>query len=465
MTASNRQGSVIAVALILATVSLLGITYLLNALLQTHETTIRYGVSQSAFHLAEGGVELAMNALVAGEMSGGAWTSTAQNTWVYDYQNGTLGQYKTTSKIEVEGVGGDKYRITSLATVHVAGEPVSRAVVLEVEQERTDAQVEENTGSGVFGYGMVARDSIRLNHNNPGMKVASYNSDVNYGVPVFGVNTGRLVTIATPSMNNGAININNATIHGSIRTGGGSVNYSNQHQHNPSQNATVIGEDSAQSYGVDLNYISTDFDGEIPNPELPSSDGYSKVTYDQNYWQNNREITIGSAVQPTWVDTERINTNQNAKMTIIGDVIIDAQRNLNLGGEIDIQPGASLTIMAGENIHINADYIDQQYPSQFQVIAKSNRDVVLNNFDVFSGIINAPNSTVRLAGVGGTPKAQFRGAVVARQIESTNGVEFYYDVKLGDGGTGDADNNAGGGDAVGSLKVLSWSEVAPSEVQ
>ena len=462
MKTSNRQGSVIAIALILGTVSLIGITYLLNSLLQAHETTIRYGVSQSAFRLAEGGVELAMSAIVGNDLSTSAWQKTNSDTWTYATESGTLGQYNTNNTIQVKDLGSDIYSITSMSTVYIGGEEVTRALKILVEQERSSVQVQENTGSGVFGYGMVAKNAIKLNHNNPGMKVASYNSDVNFGVPIFGENTSRLVTIATPASYNGAVSINNSMIHGSIRTGGGSINYDSG-RHQSEQNATIIGEDSTISSGVDSNYISTDFDGEIPDPELPTSDGYTMVSYDQNYWQNNREITIGSELEPTWVDTERINTNQNAKMTIIGDVVIDAYRNLNLGGDIEIEPGATLTIMAGENIHINANYIDQQYPSQFQVIAKNSQDVVLNNFKVFSGVINAPNSNVRLAGVGGSPKAQFRGAIVAKYIESTNGVEFYYDVKLGEGDSGDSDDSSGSAGDVGSLKVLSWAEIAPEK--
>ncbi|WP_269537896.1 DUF7305 domain-containing protein [Cerasicoccus fimbriatus] len=460
----SRRGSVILLAMIFSAVAILSITFLSRSLISQHQTTVRYGLGYSAFHLAESGIELGMHAIANEGLGSGSWPKTADLTWEYQ-DTSPVGQYGSTTKVRIVEQGGGEYLITSLASIDLGKNPVERAVETRVKQAVTQEQADENTGSGVFAYGMVARDSIKLNHNNPGMKISSYDSNVNNGVPIWGVNTGRYVTVATPSANYGAIQVNNAVVHGSIRTGGGNITYSSgfNNPNQQAQNATIIGPDSSQTSGVDSNYISKDFDGEIPNPELPTDGGYLKLSFDQNYWQNTKDITLGNSLTPTWVNTERISTNQNATLTIVGDVVIDAQRNLNLGGSIDIKPGASLTIMAGENMHVNANYIDQQFPSQFQLIAKNSQDVVLNNFDVFTGVVNAPNSNVRLAGVGGTPKAQFRGAVVAKYIEVTNGVEFYYDVNLGDGATDDSGDYSDGQEEVGELELISWAEISPSK--
>ncbi|WP_309399514.1 hypothetical protein [Cerasicoccus maritimus] len=460
----SRRGSVILLAMIFSAIAILSIVYMSRGLITQHRTTVRYGLGYTAFHLAESGIELGMHAITEESLGSSDWSKTSDLTWVYS-DDSPVGQYDSNTTVRVVEQGGGEYLITSLATIDMAGDSVQRAVETLVRQGLSEEQEEENTGSGVFAYGMIARDKIKLNHNNPGMIVASYDSTVDNGVPEFGVNTGRYVTVATPASGDSAIKINNSTVHGSIRTGGGSVKYSSGYN-NPNQedqNAIVIGPDSSQTSGVDANYISTDFDGEITDPDIPTSDGYTVVSYDQNYWQNTRTISLGNTLTPTWVDTERISTNQNATMTIYGTVVIDAKRNLNLGGNIEIQPDASLIIMAGENIHVNADYIDQQYPSQFQIIAKNSQDVVLNNFDVFTGVINAPNSNVRLAGVGGSPKSQFRGAVVASYIEVTNGTEFYYDVNLGDGASDDSGDYSDGEAEVGELELVSWAEVSPSK--
>ncbi|WP_309385264.1 DUF7305 domain-containing protein [Cerasicoccus frondis] len=461
---TRRSGSVILLAMIFSAVSIIAIVYLSQSLVSQHRTTVRYGLGYTAFHLAESGIELGMHAIANQDLGGSYWPKKADVTWEY-VDNAPVGQYGSSTTVRIVGQGSGKYLITSLAEIDLGDTPVQRAVETVVQQALSQEQEEENTGSGVFAYGMVARDSIKLNHNNPGMKVSSYDSNVNNGVPIWGTNTGRYVTVATPATGNNAIAINNAVVHGSIRTGGGNISYSSgfNNPNQQDQNAVIIGPDSTQTSGVDSNYVSKDFDGEVTDPDLPTSDGYVKVSYDQNYWQNNSNISLGNSLVPTWVDTERINTNQNAKLTINGTVVIDAVRNLNLGGEIDIKPGASLIIMAGENIHVNADYIDQQYPAQFQIIAKNSQDVVLNNFKVFTGVINAPNSNVRLAGVGSTPKGQFRGAVVAKYIEVTNGVEFYYDVNLGDGGSQDPGNYDEGDDDIGELELVSWAEISPSK--
>lgn len=463
---SRHGGSVILLAMIFSAVAILSITFLSQSLISHHRTTVRYGLGYTAFHLAESGLELGMYAIANEQLGGGEWPTDGLKAWKFTDSAQQIGQYAATTNVRIVETGAGEYQVTSLASIHLGNKPVERAVEINVKQALSEVQEETGTGSGIFAYGMIAKDSIKLNHNNPGMKISSYDSNVNWGVPVFGVNTGRLVTVATPASGNNAIQINNSMVHGSIRTGGGNISYSSgfNNPNQQGQNATVIGPDSANALGVDQNYVSKDFDGEIPNPDLPVKDNsYSVVSYDQNYWQNNRNISIGSWNTPTWVDTERISTNQNAEMKIYGNVVIDAQRNLNLGGSIKIEPGASLTIMAGENIHINANYIDQQYPAQFQVIAKNSQDVVLNNFTVLSGVINAPNSNVRLAGVGGTPKSQFRGAVVGRYIEVTNGAEFYYDINLRDGAT--TENEPGNETAgeVGELELVSWAEIAPSK--
>ncbi len=467
---SDRRGSAIILALIFAAAAMIVIVSQTLSITQQYETTLRYGLGQSAFHLSESGLELAMHAITEEEMGTDGWAPEAPNLWKKKFSQPVFKGYDAATEVYVYKGDDDIYTITALTGIDVSGEQVESAVEIKVKQNRSDSEEEDNTGSGVFGYGLVAKDSIKLNHNNPGMRIASYNSDVNYGVPIFGENTGYAATVATPSANNGAININNAFIHGAVRSGGGSIGF-NSGYNNPNQqgqNATVIGEDSGMSWGVDQNRMSSDFDGEVTDPTLPVSDGYTVQNIpNQNYWKDT--LSIGSWNQPTWIETERIDTRQQDKITISGDVVMNVKRNLNLAGDIEIQPGATLTIIAGENIHVTANEIDQQHPAQFQIIAKANQwggapDVVLNNFDVFSGIINAPNSNVRLAGVGGTPKSQFRGAIVAKYIEVTNGAEFYYDVNLGNPGDEDDDDD-GDEEGIGDLTLLHWAEIPPKQAR
>ncbi|MBC2592920.1 hypothetical protein H5P28_01475 [Ruficoccus amylovorans] len=462
---SARRGSVILVTLIFATAALLIILSQTRTLMQQYETTVDYGIGQSAFHLSESGLERAMHAITEGDMGSDGWNPQGTRSWSKSFSEKLYRSYEADTTVSVNLDTDQVYTITALTGVKVGGELVQSAVEIKVRASRTVAQEENSSGSGIFGYGMVAKDGLKLNHNNPGMRVASYNSDTDYGVPVFGQNTGYDIVVATPSKNGWAININNAYIHGAVRSGGGTIGYSNSHPHDPRQNATVIGPDSGMTYGVDPNRISTDFDAEIPSPDYPTTEGRAVSTMDQNDWQNKARISLGSWNQPTWVSTERINSNNGSQINIVGDVVIDAQRNLNLGADVNIAPGATLIIMAGENIHINAQQIDQQYPAQLQIIAKNNQDVVLNNFKVFTGVINAPNSNVRLAGVGGSPKSQFRGAIVARYIEVTNGAEFYYDTNLGGGGQSDSEDAGGSSGGIAELKLLSWREVSPASLQ
>ncbi|WOO41772.1 DUF7305 domain-containing protein [Rubellicoccus peritrichatus] len=426
-----------------------------------HKSTVRYAAGELAFHLAESGVELAMFAIGNELLGGSDWQSSGMFDWDYSNKNIELGIRDAELAINVRDEGADAYTITALATVYVGGNTVRKAIETRVVENRTTEQVEEGVGSGLFAYGLVAKDSIKLNHSNPGMLVASYDSKVDFGVPVWGTNTGYDVVVATPSSGNGAISINNATVHGMIRTGGGNVSFSNTHQHDMSQNATVIGADSANTHGIDNNRISTDFDGEFTEADIPTSEGYNEISKDQNYWQNTRDISLGAAYSSTWVNADSINTQNSTTIEIRGDVIIDVNRNVNLGGKLDIKEGASLTLMAKENIQITIGEMDHMFPEQFQVIAKNGRDVVLNNFQVFTGVINAPDSNVRLAGTGGA-RSDFRGAVVAKRIEITNGVEFFYDINLGAVST-EGEEDASGNDGVGGLDVTQWAEISPSE--
>lgn len=462
-----RRGSVITLAMIFSAVTILAITYLSQSILTQHKTTMRYGLGQSAFHLAESGIERAIYAITEEQLGGSQWPSNGLQSWLYTESDEPVGKHAATTKVQVVNNGGGQYTITAKSSIKLGDELVERAVQIVAKQSVTEEQITEQTGSGIFAYGLVARDGIKLNHNNPGMRIASYDSNVNFGVPNFGVNTGYETVVGTPSANNYAININNAYIHGAVRSGGGSIGY-NSGFNNPSQqgqNATVKGPDSTNSYGVDQNRMSTDFDVEIPDPVLPEKVGYNQVNIsDQNYWQNNREVYLGSWNVPTWVDTPTMSNNQNSKIHVIGDVVIDVQRNFNVGGDIIIEPGAKLTIMAGENMHLNANYVQQQHPDQFHLIAKNSQDVVINSFKVISAVIDAPKSNVRLAGVGGSPKSQFRGAIVAKFIEVTNGAEFYYDINLGDGGSDSGEVVVDAGGVVGALELISWAQIPASKV-
>lgn len=457
----TRKGSVIIGALIFSGIIIMLITSLSKSVINHHKTTIRYAAGELAFHLAESGVELAMFAIKNELLGTGEWSKSGSFDWDYSNTGISLGNRDAEIAVNVRDEGSDSYTITALATVYVGSSRIRKAIETQVVENRTASQEEDEVGSGLFAYGLVAKDSIKLNHNNPGMVVASYDSRADYGIPILGTNTGYDVIVATPSTNNNAINVNNATVHGAIRTGGGSISYSNSHQHDPSQNATIIGPDSDNTYGVDTNRVSTDFDGEFTDSDIPTSDGYDVISKDQNYWQNNSNIQLGSSYASTWVNADSINTQNSTTIEIRGDVIIDVSRNVNFGGKLKILEGASLTLMAKENIQITIGEMEHMYPEQFQVIAKNGRDVVLNNFTVFTGVINAPDSNVRLAGVGGKA-SDFRGAVVAKRIEATNGVEFFYDINLGAVST-EGDDSSSGSDAVGQLDVTQWAEISPSE--
>ncbi len=454
-----KRGSTTLVALIFSII-LAALVASAMALVNSEFRSAKRTISRdAAFHVAESGIETAIHAIKNDALDTySAWVKGSGGySWTHVKSEFDVGYNKSELNISVEDQLDGSYIITSLGKVANANSFVERAIKVYVELE-TAEPVSDSVSNPNYNYGIVGRNSISLNHSNPGMLAASYDSKLNGGIPSE-TNSGYEISLVTPSKNSWSLNLNNSVIHGAVRTGGGNINYSSGDQWNPGQNATIVGVDSGMTSGVDPNMMSTDFDGEVQEVIIPDTSDYITEDYDQNYWQNKGEISIGSWGLDTYITTENFNFNGN-DIHVNGNVVMLVNRTINLQGDINIPDGCTLVIMANENIQLNGS-TTHSYPSQLEVISLQGRDVVVHS-DLWTGTINAPDSTVRLHGTASPVRnSEFRGAVIAGRFEATNGFTFYYDIRLGNGFA----NKSESGESVrGDVSVQKWLEVAPSSV-
>lgn len=445
----SRRGSVIVTALIFVIV-LGALTASVGTLLvNDNRLTHRAAMFNAAFHLAEAGIEMGVQAL--GDDAMDAFTTEAGGVRRYTRDQLDLGGKTGGFTVQITDQGGGRFLLEAVGTANAPeGQRVSRAIETVVSL----------TGGGggpgyTFPYGLVARESIRLNHANPGTKIASYDSTQNFGEPIWGVNTGHEVTVAVQAARDGAFNMNNSNIKGRVRTGGGSIRWQDHPQYPP----TIHGPETPAGLEMDFNQVSYDFSTEFETPTVPELENPIVVNNGKNNpYKKKGEHVLGDPNRPTIIYQERFDTNNHARFTIIGEVHLVLKRNVNLHSDVHVNDGAQFHLYAGENIHLKGE-TTHATPGNFVVHATGGRDVVMNLHGVFAGVINAPDSTVRVHGQGGKHVSEFRGAIVANRIESSNGTEFFYDINLDRGGGG-GDSGGSGGDLV----VESWREMRASDV-
>jgi len=455
----RKRGGIILMVLIFTVIIAVMLASVFSLVTSEHRGAIRSLGRESAFHIAESGIEITMCALRNGVLVGEEWSANESGSVYYYVKDGIyLGNQTGALQVALEDLGGSDFMVTCLGEVRSGRLTVQRAVQTEVYVEKAGEAAQQ--GDPTYHYGIVSRYSMKLNHSNPGMFAASYDSYNNCGIPVREINTGYDITLATPNAADDAINLNNSYIQGSVRSGGGRIAYDDNPNAGVDQMATVVGEESGLSNGVDPNMLTNDFDGTIKSVSLPDTSDYTQVEYDQNFWQNKDCISIGEPGVKTYISTENLNFN-GSLLTVNGDVVLHVNRTINLQGDIGVMNGSHLTLAAGENIQLNGN-TTHQHPSQLELLSLAGKDVVVHS-ELWTGTINAPDSNVRLHGNAQPVRnSEFRGAVVAGNFEATNGFTFYYDIslKFGSGDESPSDVSSGG-----VVTIKSWSEIPPESCQ
>lgn len=499
--AQRQRGSVLITAIIFAAVLSLALGGLINYTHQVNMLSKRNALREILLHLAESGIEIAMNDLHNDRVTGDFWK---RENLSYTIDGHTA---EIDLAIIPEGGTSSVYNIYSIASLPFSSGHLQRAIVVSVS--KTEASSEDDIGtsqSGNFPYSIYAREDISIQHGNGDNRpvFASYNSDVTSD-PELNVDTGYDASIVTPSDSNSAINVNNAIIHGTLNSGGGSVGYDSgrTNSNQLDQNLWLSLSDDDDSTSINIEGIQQSFNGTISDPEYPDTrahlapEGQSPVNdsdfwqqntnnisfgADQNFWQNgsgtgtselysasDSSRTIGKSGESTVITTPSVTLQNNSTLHVKGDVVLIIKNNYNIHGDIHFEDGASLQIIASQNNHFTGS-TDNPKPNQFKITpyvdtsvdSPSGPNVQFNNTDRIAVVINAPYSKVSTGGQG-NGIFNYHGAIVANNFECPNGVNFFYDTTLNNGDDSSTDGTIPFWDSDPTYSMVSWNETTISK--
>ncbi|WED64659.1 hypothetical protein PXH66_20135 [Synoicihabitans lomoniglobus] len=467
----SERGSALLVALIIAAVLLTATARLYNTAYTEQRSAYRSYMRSAAFYLAEAGMEDAAQRIENGEFNVDPDAENAEEllTNYHREEDIFLGGGRTGEKHVIirRDVGTNFYTVQALGRVrHPDGLTTEQAV--QAGFELIGGLGEESTSSGGGpGYSISAGNNVRFGFNggNNRVRVASYDSNLNFGVPDWDTNSGFDAAVGVASSQDNRMDLGNALIKGTLRTGGGNPRITTN-SHDERGNTQLYGPDTEDGVTFDTNRVAKDFAEDMPVPTLPELDGtWNQIEVDQNdnSYRNQRVVALGAVGEKTYIHLPyAFDTKNNSTITVAGDVILNLDRNMNLNGRLELLPGATLTIFVVENASVSLEGGDWP-PADFRINATGGRDVQFNNFDVFTGIVNAPNSTVRVSGSGGLGRTQFRGAITANQLETTNSIDFFYDVQT-DGGSSSSVADPEGAGEVLELRMEGWKQILPSDM-
>jgi len=391
-----------------------------NLSLTSSRQTRRTFDRDTAFHLAEAGIEEAVwsyNQKLAGSSS--AWTG-----WNTD---GAAAWNKFTDFTLTTSSAGSVKVYVSTTTPTTSAKPV--VVAESTVQTGTASPVTQMIQvtlrrRSFFANGLTARNQLLFRGTNTSFD--SWDSDpdrdpatspVDYDTTTRNDRGG----IASASVDSTATLINHASIYGYVSTGGASPQVGND---------GLIGALGSAPGTVDPARVATDFNATFPAVTAPA-DGT---------WVSPLGSTLGVTGTTTRWRTPTLTLSGKQTLTILGNVtlIITAAHGetaISLTGQagIIIPAGSSLTIYTAGDIKTAGNGVANAniQPSSFQIwgtdATDAGQSITLAGNGSLKAVIYAPCGDVSLNGNG-----DMMGAVTARNITLTGNATFHYDAALSD---------------------------------
>ncbi len=409
---SSRQcGSALLTALIFSFVvfTLMGsYLYMTSSEYRLSTRSYLYGAS---FNLAEGGIELALNALNQNDSSGwGTGTDAEGDTyWARAYQGYDLGG----------NITGD-IRVVILKATSPAPEIFTEGLAEGHITGDVSKQLRAQLASGFFPFlnGFNSKQGIILSGNN--VTFDSYDSrNGNYG---YG-NIHSEITVATISVASSAIDVGNADIYGYVATGGG------QPDVGPNGSITTYSDVGV----VDQSRITTDFYAEFPDVTAPTFN--SPLTS----LPTSGTITGGDYLVSDW------SMSGKSSLAITGDTRIVVTGDMSMSGKasVEISSGATVQIYVNGDADLSGNGIlnHSQKPEQLLIFGTNTtaggQTIKISGNGYLAAAVYAPNATVELKGGGSSGRVY--GAVAGYDAKLTGNSHFSYDEALAEynlGGSG-----------------------------
>ena len=416
----SRRGSVLIVAMLVTAMLALVLGSYFNLSLTSSRQTRRTFDRDTAFHLAEAGIEEAIwsyNQKLSGSASAwDGWNTDGAAAWK-KFADFTL---TTSSTGSVKVYASTTSPSASTKPVVVAESTVQTGTANPVTQ-MIEVTLRRRS---FFANGLTARQQLLFRGTNTSFDSWDSDPDNDPSTPAvdYGAATRNdLGGIASASVDSTAALINHASIYGYVSTGGAAPQVGND---------GLIGSFAAAPGTVDPARVATDFNASFPAVTAPV-DGT---------WISPLGPTLGVAGASTRWRTAALTLSGKQTLTILGNVTLvitaeHGQTALTLTGQasIIISPGASLTVYTAGNIHAAGNGVANAnvQPVSFQIwgtdTTDSGQSINLAGNGALRAVIYAPQGDVSLNGNG-----NMMGAVTARNITLTGNAAFHYDHALSD---------------------------------
>lgn len=415
----DRRGSVLIVAMLLTAMLALVLGSYFNLTLTSSRQTRRTFDRDTAFHLAEAGIEEAVwsyNQSLAGSAGWSGWNTDGVAAWRkftdFTLTTGSTGSVKV-------------YASTTTPT------PLARPVVVAESSVQTGGtgpvtQMVEVTlrRRTLFANGLTALRNLNFRGNNTSFDSWDSDPDRNPATPPvdYSIHTrSDLGGIASGATTGDALQLNHANIHGFVTTAGAVPQMSGD---------GLIGPFGTGPGQVDPARVTTDFTASFPVIPAPT-DGM---------WVSPLGNTLGTVGETTRWRTPFIKLSGKQTLTILGRVtlVITAPPGtsaIDISGTatIIIPEASSLVVYTEGNVKIAGQGLANGniQPDSF-VLWGGNTTSAGQSIDIagrgtLRAVVYAPNGDVTLNGNG-----NMMGTIVARDITLAGNAAFHYDSSLAD---------------------------------
>lgn len=418
------RGTVLIVALLLMAVIALAITSYMNLSLGSARLAHRGFQQSAAFNLSEAGAEEALWSLNrATAHQSDAWTgwtvsgSTAKQVFDhFDFGSNTSGSVRVLVD-NYSATGATNPRIVAQSTIQALNQPPVTKMI-EVDLRRRSR----------FTASLMARDSVTFSGTNT--SVDSWNSDPDNDPATAPVDYSPETrndhgSVASVSVDNTAVLVNQADIWGYVYTGGSAPRVGTQ--------GSITGRDTAAGVQVDPARVATDFSADFPNLATPT-DGTVLESIGS---------TLGTAGQATHWRCNSVSLSGNDTLTIYGDVTLVLTAGSGAHA-LEVTGNASIVIAADSSLVV---YTEGDVLIAGKGLANNNvrpGTAAFYGTNTSSGgqtfhvagngalraVAYAPNADLQVNGNG-----DVMGAFVARTISVTGNAAFHYDESLANAGS------------------------------
>jgi Tfp pilus assembly protein PilX len=418
----HERGTVLIVTLMLLAMLALGSgSYLMLNLSTARQARQGYRRNVS-FHLAEAGAEEAVWSLNRGTaLADDAWTGWTRqgpaawrNFTGFDFGGDTRGAVKVYVS-NASPTGSDKPTAVAQAVVETTGYPSSKRMI-EVTLGRRS----------YFANGILARDVLRFAGTNTA--VDSWDSDPDRDAATAPVAYSAAArtdrgSIATMAVQNNAMLVNQASVWGSVATGGAAPEVG--------VNGSIRGRNTPAGVQIDPALVTTDFSADLPLLTAPV-DGTLLTSVGD---------TLGTAGMATRWRSPGIALRSDQTLTILGDVTLVLMTTT--GSALELTGNASIIVPEKSSLTV---YVEADLKIAGKGLANANiRPVSCRIFGTgptgqaikvagngaLKAAIYAPNADVTVNGNG-----DIMGAIAARTVTFTGNALFHYDESLAREGDG-----------------------------